>query len=127
MIRFSWLQFRAQAAVALGALVAGCRRYAGYPITPASDILHHLASLRNYGVITLQAEDEIAAIGASIGASFAGSLGVTSSSGPGIALKGEAMGLAIKMKMSARTNLMVRSADNPESKRKSKCESRAAR
>ena len=62
---------------------------------PASAILHHLSRLKEYGVTTFQAEDEIAAIAAAIGASFAGSLGVTSSSGPGIALKGEAMGLAI--------------------------------
>ena len=69
--------------------------FGGYPITPASAILHHLSRLKEYGVTTFQAEDEIAAIGAAIGASFAGSLGVTSSSGPGIALKGEAMRLAI--------------------------------
>src|SRR5437867_3952774 len=68
--------------------------YASYPITPASDILHHLAELKKYGVITLQAEDEIAAIGMAIGASFAGSLGVTATSGPGICLKSEAIGLA---------------------------------
>jgi hypothetical protein len=69
--------------------------FAGYPITPASALLHHLARLRDYGVTTFQAEDEIAAICAAIGASYAGALGVTSSSGPGIALKGEALGLAI--------------------------------
>ena len=69
--------------------------FGGYPITPASAILHHLSRLKEYGVTTFQAEDEIAAIGAAIGASYAGSLGVTSSSGPGIALKTEAMGLAI--------------------------------
>ncbi|MDP8993860.1 MAG: 2-oxoacid:acceptor oxidoreductase subunit alpha [Pseudomonadota bacterium] len=87
-------------AISLG-LVAGARLaglpmfFGGYPITPASAILHHLSRLKEYGVTTFQAEDEIAAIGAAIGASFAGSLGVTSSSGPGIALKTEAMGLAI--------------------------------
>ncbi|HEU4967904.1 2-oxoacid:acceptor oxidoreductase subunit alpha [Sphingomonas sp.] len=69
--------------------------FGGYPITPASAILHHLSRLKEYGVTTFQAEDEIAAIASAIGASYAGSLGVTSSSGPGIALKGEAMGLAI--------------------------------
>src|SRR5206468_3701340 len=69
--------------------------YATYPITPASDILHHLSELKKYGVITLQAEDEIAAIGMAIGASFAGSLGVTATSGPGICLKSEAIGLAV--------------------------------
>ncbi len=79
-----------------GAQLAGLRMFfGGYPITPASAILHHLSRLKEYDVTTFQAEDEIAAIGAAIGASFAGSLGVTSSSGPGIALKGEAMGLAI--------------------------------
>ena len=86
--------------VSLG-LVAGAQLaelpmfFGGYPITPASAILHHLARLKEYGVTTFQAEDEIAAICAAIGASYAGSLGVTSSSGPGIALKTEAMGLAI--------------------------------
>ncbi|MFA5582470.1 MAG: hypothetical protein WDA25_11010, partial [Paracoccaceae bacterium] len=66
-----------------------------YPITPASNILHALAQLHEFGVTTFQAEDEIAAIGASIGASWGGDLAVTSSSGPGLALKTEAMGLAI--------------------------------
>ena len=87
-------------AVSLG-LVAGAQLaelpmfFGGYPITPASAILHHLARLKQFDVTTFQAEDEIAAICAAIGASYAGSLGITSSSGPGIALKGEAMGLAI--------------------------------
>jgi 2-oxoglutarate/2-oxoacid ferredoxin oxidoreductase subunit alpha len=87
-------------AISLG-LVAGARLaglpmfFGGYPITPASAILHHLSRLKEFGVTTFQAEDEIAAIASAIGASYAGSLGVTSSSGPGIALKGEAMGLAI--------------------------------
>ncbi|MAF28621.1 MAG: 2-oxoglutarate ferredoxin oxidoreductase subunit alpha [Croceicoccus sp.] len=86
--------------VSLG-LVAGAQLaelpmfFGGYPITPASAILHHLARLREFDVTTFQAEDEIAAICAAIGASYAGHLGVTSSSGPGIALKTEAMGLAI--------------------------------
>ena len=69
--------------------------FGGYPITPASAILHHLSRLKEYGVTTFQAEDEIAAIASAIGASYAGQLGITSSSGPGIALKTEAMGLAI--------------------------------
>lgn len=69
--------------------------YGGYPITPASAILHHLARLKEYGVTTFQAEDEIAAVASALGASYAGSLGVTCSSGPGIALKTEAIGLAI--------------------------------
>jgi 2-oxoglutarate ferredoxin oxidoreductase subunit alpha len=66
-----------------------------YPITPASDILHELSKHKGFGVTTFQAEDEIAGIGAAIGASFAGQLGVTTTSGPGIALKGESIGLAV--------------------------------
>jgi 2-oxoglutarate ferredoxin oxidoreductase subunit alpha len=87
-------------AISMG-LVAGAQLadlpmfFGGYPITPASAILHYLARLKEFGVTTFQAEDEIAAIASAIGASYAGQLGVTSSSGPGIALKGEAMGLAI--------------------------------
>ncbi len=69
--------------------------YGGYPITPASDILHILSSHKNFRVKTFQAEDEIAAIMSVIGASFSGLLGITATSGPGIALKSEAMGLAI--------------------------------
>ena len=69
--------------------------FCSYPITPASQLLHTLVGLKDYGVLTFQAEDEIAAVCAAIGASYAGSLGVTSSSGPGIALKTEALGLAI--------------------------------
>ena len=83
-----------------GAQLAGLKMFfGGYPITPASAILHHLSRLKEYGIITFQAEDEIAAICAAIGASYAGHLGVTSSSGPGIALKGEAMGLAVMTEM----------------------------
>jgi 2-oxoglutarate ferredoxin oxidoreductase subunit alpha len=79
-----------------GAQLAGLKMFFGsYPITPASPILHHLSRLKEYGITTFQAEDEIAAICAALGASYAGQLGVTSSSGPGIALKGEAMGLAV--------------------------------
>jgi 2-oxoglutarate ferredoxin oxidoreductase subunit alpha len=69
--------------------------YASYPITPASDILSELARFKNFGVKTLQAEDEIAAMGAAIGAAFGGSLGLTATSGPGFALKAEAMNLAV--------------------------------
>lgn len=69
--------------------------YCGYPITPASDLLHGLAGLKRFGIQTFQAEDEIAAIAAAIGVSFAGGIGVTGTSGPGLALKGEALGLAI--------------------------------
>jgi 2-oxoglutarate ferredoxin oxidoreductase subunit alpha len=69
--------------------------YASYPITPASDILHSLSDMRRYNVRTLQAEDEIAAMGMAIGAAFGGALGVTATSGPGICLKSEAIGLAV--------------------------------
>ncbi|HXC06571.1 MAG TPA: 2-oxoacid:acceptor oxidoreductase subunit alpha, partial [Bacteroidia bacterium] len=91
-------------ATAIG-LIAGAQKaglkmlYATYPITPASDILHELSKHKNFGVKTFQAEDEIAAITAAIGASFGGSLGVTASSGPGIALKGEAIGLALMLEL----------------------------
>ncbi|WP_343346085.1 2-oxoacid:acceptor oxidoreductase subunit alpha [Sphingomicrobium sp. XHP0239] len=79
-----------------GAQLANLKMFfGGYPITPASALLHHLSRLKHFGITTFQAEDEIAAICAAIGASYAGSLGVTSSSGPGIALKTEAIGLAI--------------------------------
>ena len=70
-----------------------------YPITPASDILHDLAKYKNFGVRTFQAEDEIAAITSAIGAAYGGSLGVTTTSGPGMALKGEAMGLAVMLEI----------------------------
>ncbi len=86
-------------AMAYGLVAASVRSalplfYGSYPITPASDILHELAKLKHFGVATYQAEDEIAAMGSVIGAAFGGSLAVTASSGPGIALKTEAMGLA---------------------------------
>jgi 2-oxoglutarate ferredoxin oxidoreductase subunit alpha len=70
-----------------------------YPITPASDILHELSKHKSFGIKTFQAEDEIAAITSAIGASYGGSLGITTSSGPGIALKGEAMGLAVMLEI----------------------------
>ena len=73
--------------------------YCSYPITPASNVLHALAGMRNYGVKTFQAEDEIAAVCAAIGASYAGQLGVTGTSGPGLALKSEAIGLAVMTEM----------------------------
>ena len=87
-------------ATSLGLLAASERSklklfFGGYPITPASDILHTLAAWKHFGVQTFQAEDEIAGITSIIGAAFTGSLAVTASSGPGIALKGEAMGLAL--------------------------------
>ncbi|MBI4424374.1 MAG: 2-oxoacid:acceptor oxidoreductase subunit alpha [Elusimicrobia bacterium] len=92
------------AATALG-LVAASRLaekplfYGSYPITPASDILHELSAQKAFGVRTFQAEDEIAAIGAAIGASFGGHLAVTGTSGPGVCLKSEAIGLAIMMEL----------------------------
>ena len=87
-------------AAALG-LVAAAEKsgldlfYGGYPITPASDILHYLSNYKNFGIKTFQAEDEISGVCSAIGAAFAGNLAVTASSGPGIALKGEALGLAV--------------------------------
>jgi 2-oxoglutarate/2-oxoacid ferredoxin oxidoreductase subunit alpha len=80
---------RAQRPLVLGA----------YPITPASDVLHLLASLKRYGVTTIQAEDEIAGIGAALGASYGGAIGVTTTSGPGIALKAETIGLAVSLEL----------------------------
>jgi 2-oxoglutarate ferredoxin oxidoreductase subunit alpha len=73
--------------------------FASYPITPASTLLHTLAGLKEYGVTTFQAEDEISAVCTAIGASYAGALGVTSSSGPGVALKTEALGLAVGVEL----------------------------
>jgi 2-oxoglutarate ferredoxin oxidoreductase subunit alpha len=91
-------------ALALGfvaaAQKAGLPLFQGsYPITPASDILHELSLLKEYGVVTFQAEDEIAAITAAIGAAYAGSLAITTTSGPGMALKGEAIGLATMVEL----------------------------
>jgi 2-oxoglutarate ferredoxin oxidoreductase subunit alpha len=86
-------------------LVAASRRsglplfLGAYPITPASDILHELAKHKRFGVRTFQAEDEIAGIGTALGASFGGALAVTTSSGPGVALKGEAIGLAVSLEL----------------------------
>jgi 2-oxoglutarate ferredoxin oxidoreductase subunit alpha len=70
-----------------------------YPITPASDILHELAKHKNFGVRTLQAEDEIAGVGAAVGAAYGGHLGVTTTSGPGVALKSETIGLAVSLEL----------------------------
>ncbi|OYO18388.1 2-oxoglutarate ferredoxin oxidoreductase subunit alpha [Enemella dayhoffiae] len=93
-------QITGNTAMALG-LITGAHKsglqmfFGAYPITPASDVLHELTRQKRYGVLTYQAEDEIAAVGAALGASFAGALGVTSSSGPGIALKAETIGLGV--------------------------------
>ena len=91
---------RGNEALALGLIAASQKSglplfYGSYPITPASDLLHELSRHKAFGVQTFQAEDEIAAVSAAIGASFGGSLGVTASSGPGLALKAEAIGLAV--------------------------------
>jgi len=86
-------------------LVAGAQRanlplfLGSYPITPASDILHTLSGLKRFNVTTMQAEDEIAGIGAALGASFGGSLGVTTTSGPGLSLKAETLGLAVALEL----------------------------
>ena len=92
------------AATALGLVTAAYKAglqlfYGSYPITPASDILHELASMKSFRAITFQAEDEIAAASAAIGASYAGNMAVTASSGPGIDLKGEAIGLALMLEL----------------------------
>jgi 2-oxoglutarate ferredoxin oxidoreductase subunit alpha len=92
------------AALALGFICAtqraGLTLFQGsYPITPASDVLHELSRYKHYGVVTFQAEDEIAAVTSALGASFAGALGITTTSGPGMALKGEAMGLAVMVEL----------------------------
>lgn len=93
-------QLTGNQALALGlvtaAQLAGKKMFYGsYPITPASDILHELAKYKNFNVMTFQAEDEIAAVGSAIGAAFGGSIAVTGTSGPGVALKAEAIGLAV--------------------------------
>jgi len=92
------------AALAWGLVAASERAhlplfYASYPITPASELLHELSRLKNFGVLTLQAEDEIAAAGIALGASFAGHLGVTGTSGPGMDLKAETLGLAVALEL----------------------------
>ena len=91
-------------ALALGLVAASVKSklqlfLGSYPITPASDILHELSTYKNFGVKTFQAEDEIAGIGAALGASYGGALGVTTTSGPGMALKGETMGLAVMVEL----------------------------
>lgn len=91
-------------ALALGLVVAARKAglklfYGSYPITPASDILHRLAGYKHLGAVTFQAEDEIAAAGAALGASFGGNLGVTGTSGPGLALKAEMIGLAVMLEL----------------------------
>jgi 2-oxoglutarate/2-oxoacid ferredoxin oxidoreductase subunit alpha len=91
-------------ALAIGLLTAAQRAgvplfLGSYPITPASDILHELAGYKEFGVVTFQAEDEIAGVGSALGAAFGGALGVTTTSGPGIDLKAETVGLAVKVEL----------------------------
>ncbi|MBX6751703.1 MAG: 2-oxoacid:acceptor oxidoreductase subunit alpha [Micromonosporaceae bacterium] len=91
-------------ALALGLVAAGVRSklpvfLGAYPITPASDILHELSKHKKFNVTTMQAEDEIAAVGAALGASYGGALGVTTTSGPGVALKGETISLAVALEL----------------------------
>ena len=100
MDRGTYRAIRGAEALALGLVAAGEKSdlslfYGSYPITPASDILHELSKHKNFGVMTFQAEDEIAAVGSALGASFGGNLGVCATSGPGIALKTETIGLAV--------------------------------
>ncbi|GAB2758867.1 2-oxoacid:acceptor oxidoreductase subunit alpha [Salinifilum aidingensis] len=100
----TYRQITGNAALAYGIVSAGQRSelpvfLGSYPITPASDVLHELAKHKNFGVTTFQAEDEIAGIGAALGASFGGSLGVTTTSGPGLALKSETIGLAVALEL----------------------------
>ncbi|MGC4877946.1 2-oxoacid:acceptor oxidoreductase subunit alpha [Micromonospora sp. DT43] len=92
------------AALSLGLVAAGVRSglpvfLGAYPITPASDILHELSKHKRFGVLTMQAEDEIAAVGAALGASYGGALGVTTTSGPGVALKSETISLAVALEL----------------------------
>ena len=92
------------AALALGVVAAGVRSglpvfLGAYPITPASDVLHELSKHKRFGITTMQAEDEIAAVGAALGASYGGALGVTTSSGPGVALKSETISLAVALEL----------------------------
>jgi 2-oxoglutarate ferredoxin oxidoreductase subunit alpha len=91
-------------ALALGVVAAGVRSglpvfVGAYPITPASDVLHELSKHKQFGVTTMQAEDEIAAVGAALGAAYGGALGVTTSSGPGVALKSETISLAVALEL----------------------------
>lgn len=100
----TYRQISGNEATVLGFVTAGQKAnkpvvYASYPITPASNVLHGLAHLKRFGIKTIQAEDEIAAICTAIGASFAGDIAITGTSGPGLALKGEAMGLALMLEL----------------------------
>src|SRR5437764_7080926 len=100
----SYRNITGNTALALGIAAARVRSrlpvvLGAYPITPASDILHELSKLKRFGVTTVQAEDEIAAVGVALGAAYGGALGVTSTSGPGVALKGETISLAVALEL----------------------------
>src|SRR5690606_12670511 len=102
--RGTYRQITGNTALAYGIVAAGQRSglpvfLGSDPITPASDVLHELAKHKNFDVTTFQAEDEIAGIGAALGASFGGALGVTTTSGPGLALKSETIGLAVTLEL----------------------------
>ncbi|MEV4758966.1 2-oxoacid:acceptor oxidoreductase subunit alpha [Micromonospora sp. NPDC049559] len=104
MLPGTYRNITGNAALSLGLVAAGVRSklpvfLGAYPITPASDILHELSKHKRFGVVTMQAEDEIAAIGAALGASYGGALGVTTTSGPGVALKGETISLAVALEL----------------------------
>jgi 2-oxoglutarate/2-oxoacid ferredoxin oxidoreductase subunit alpha len=100
----TYRQITGNTALAYGLIAAGQQSglsvfLGSYPITPASDILHELSKHKSFGVTTFQAEDEIAGVGAALGASFGGALGVTATSGPGVALKSETIGLAVTLEL----------------------------
>ncbi|SCG44275.1 2-oxoacid:acceptor oxidoreductase subunit alpha [Micromonospora inositola] len=104
MVAGTYRNITGNAALSLGLVAAGVRSglpvfLGAYPITPASDILHELSKHKRFGVITMQAEDEIAAVGAALGASYGGSLAVTTTSGPGVALKSETISLAVALEL----------------------------
>src|SRR2546421_5524612 len=104
MVAGDYRNITGNTALALGVVAAGVRSglpvfLGAYPITPASDVLHELSKHKKFGVTTVQAEDEIAAIGMALGASYGGALGVTTTSGPGVALKGETISLAVALEL----------------------------
>ncbi|MCW3843666.1 2-oxoacid:acceptor oxidoreductase subunit alpha [Micromonospora yasonensis] len=104
MVAGTYRNITGNQALSLGLVAAGVRSglpvfLGAYPITPASDILHELSKHKRFGVVTMQAEDEIAAVGAALGASYGGSLGVTTTSGPGVALKSETISLAVALEL----------------------------
>jgi 2-oxoglutarate ferredoxin oxidoreductase subunit alpha len=104
MVPGTYRNITGNAALSLGLVAAGVRSglpvfLGAYPITPASDILHELSKHKRFGVVTMQAEDEIAAVGAALGASYGGALGVTTTSGPGVALKSETISLAVALEL----------------------------